>query len=42
VNRFGYDLYRVLMVDDEAHKLERNYGNHLAVAENGEEPLETG
>jgi hypothetical protein len=38
VKRLGYDLDRVLMVDEEAHKLERNYGNHTAVAENSEEP----
>ena len=38
----GYEVYRVLMVDDEAHKLERNYGNHIAVAESGEEQLEAG
>ena len=29
VKRLGYDLDRVLMVDDEAHKLEWNYGNHI-------------
>ena len=38
----GYDLYRVLMVDDEDHKLECNYGNHIGVAENSQEPLEVG
>jgi TFIIF-interacting CTD phosphatase-like protein len=32
VKRRGYDLDRVLMVDDESHKLERNYGNHVKVA----------
>ena len=32
VKRLGYYLDRVLMVDDEAHKLERNYGNHIAIA----------
>ncbi len=38
VKRLGYDLDRVLMVDDEDHKLERNSGNPNAVAENGQEP----
>jgi TFIIF-interacting CTD phosphatase-like protein len=32
VKRLGYDLDRVLMVDDEPRKLEKNYGNHIAVA----------
>jgi RNA polymerase II subunit A small phosphatase-like protein len=32
VERLGYDLDRVLMVDDEAVKLERNYGNHIPIA----------
>ncbi len=32
VKQLGYNLERVLMVEDEAHKLERNYGNHIAVA----------
>ncbi|WP_435018189.1 NIF family HAD-type phosphatase [Tundrisphaera sp. TA3] len=31
VKRLGYDLGRVLMVDDTPSKLERNYGNHLPV-----------
>jgi hypothetical protein len=42
VKRLGCDLDRVLMVDDEAHKLERNCGNHIGVAKSGEEPLEAG
>jgi RNA polymerase II subunit A small phosphatase-like protein len=32
VKERGYDLDRVLMVDDTASKLERNYGNHIAIA----------
>jgi hypothetical protein len=31
VKRQGYDLARVLMVDDTARKLERSYGNHVPV-----------
>ena len=28
----GCDLDCVLMVDDEAHKLEKNHGNHIPIA----------
>ena len=31
LKRRGYSLERVLMIDDTAQKLERNYGNHLEV-----------
>jgi len=31
VKRRGYDLNRVLMIDDSAEKLQKNYGNHLLV-----------
>jgi len=33
VKRAGYDLERVLMVDDTPKKLERNYGNLVVVTE---------
>jgi RNA polymerase II subunit A small phosphatase-like protein len=29
VKRRGYDLDRVLMIDDSPEKLQKNYGNHL-------------
>ena len=32
VKRKGYDLARVLMVDDSPEKMVRNYGNHIRVA----------
>ncbi len=31
VKRLGYDLNHVLVVDDDAYKLERHYGNHIPV-----------
>ena len=31
VKRRGYDLERVLMIDDTPRKLSRNYGNHLRI-----------
>ena len=31
VKRRGYDLDRVLMIDDSPEKLQKNYGNHLLV-----------
>ena len=33
VKRRGYNLGRVLMIDDTPRKLSRNYGNHLMLAE---------
>ena len=32
VKRQGFDLARVLMMDDNPEKLQQNYGNHLRVA----------
>ena len=32
VKRHGFDLERVLMIDDTPEKLSRNYGNHLMLA----------
>lgn len=31
IKRRGYDLDRVLMIDDSPEKLQKNYGNHLLV-----------
>jgi TFIIF-interacting CTD phosphatase-like protein len=31
VKRFGYPLEQVLIVDDSAEKLTRNYGNHIGI-----------
>ena len=31
VKRRGYDLDRILMIDDSPEKLQKNYGNHLLV-----------
>jgi TFIIF-interacting CTD phosphatase-like protein len=31
IKRRGYDLERVLMIDDSPEKLQKNYGNHLLV-----------
>ena len=33
IRRAGYDLRRVLVVDDTSSKLERSYGNHILVRE---------
>lgn len=32
VKRRGYDLDRILMIDDSPEKLQKNYGNHLLVS----------
>ncbi len=38
VKRAGYDLSRVIVVDDSPEKLGRHYGNHVRVAPYGGEP----